>query len=261
MTEIYENIRIEARGAAIWLVIDRPASRNALSRATLAEIGTACAALADRADVRALVVSGAGTEAFAAGGDLKELGALRDREATGEFFDFASSMLDGLRRFPLPTVAALNGWALGGGAELAFACDFRVASAGARIGFVQATLAITSGFGGGTDLMRVLGPSAGLRQGLLATPLDATAALAAGLVDDVAPPGADLAATVDVFLGRMLRHPPQVLRAYKSISLAARDGLDGATRRAVEREGFVRTWTHADHWAAVEALRARAKEK
>jgi enoyl-CoA hydratase len=149
-------------------------------------------------------------------------------------------------------VAALNGVALGGGAELALACDFRIAAAHARIGYIQATLNICSGFGGGADLMRLLGHRRGLLHGLKAEVLGAADAIAFGLLDEVALPGESLEDCVDRFLRPMLGRTPQVIRAYKAMALAERQLLSGDKRRDIEREWFCRTWAHDDHWSAVD---------
>lgn len=250
----YEHLRLERREAVLWVHIARPHSRNALSRATLLELGRAFAAHATDPALEAAVLTGDGEEAFAAGGDLKELATVRTPEDTGALFDLACGALDEIRRFPLPTVAALNGLAVGGGAELAIACDFRVAARHAAIGFVQARLALSCGFGGGADLVQLLGPAATLRLGLAADIYDAPQALRAGLVDDIASDGETLEQCVARFLEPIARNPPQVIRAHKAIVAAARLGLPPEERRAIEREAFVHTWTHADHWAAVEAL-------
>jgi enoyl-CoA hydratase len=256
----FQNLLVEVREDVLWVRINRPHARNALSRETLGEIGRVFRAHAAAA-IKAAVITGEGSDAFAAGGDLKELSLLRTEEDVGAFFDESSRAVDEVRRFPLPTVAALNGMALGGGAELAVACDFRVAVPTASLGFIQARLNISCGFGGGQDLIRLLGPAAGMAEGLRAETLSAAQALERGLVDQVASDGESLDQCVLRFLQPILRQKPQVIRAYKAFASAARQALDPAQRRALEREWFVRTWTHDDHWAAVDVITRKWQEK
>ncbi|MCC7483412.1 MAG: enoyl-CoA hydratase/isomerase family protein [Burkholderiales bacterium] len=232
----------------LFVRIERPEKRNALSRALIARIGTAFAAHAADASLKAAVITGAGDRAFAAGGDLHELAAVRGEDEARALYREARAALEQVRVFPLPVVAALNGVALGGGAELALACDFRVAAAHAAIGFVQARLNICTGFGGGADLMRLLGRSGGLLAALRAEIMDARAARAAGLVDEVAAPEETLEACLERFLAPLRARAPQVIRAYKAIALSPE----------AEMEGFVRTWTHPDHWVAAASALAKA---
>ncbi len=248
----YEHIVVEARDDVLWVRVNRPQSRNALSRATLAELGAICAVSADSANLKAMVLTGEGSKAFAAGGDLKELSTVRSLDQARELWDSACAALDGIRCFPVPVVAALNGLALGGGAELALACDFRIAAADARIGYIQATINVCSGFGGGADLMRLLGHRRGLLHGLKADVLGAADAIALGLIDEVASPGETLDDCVDRFLRPILGRTPHVIRAYKAMALAERQQLPSDRRRDIEREWFCRTWTHDDHWSATE---------
>ena len=261
MTAHYDNLVAETRDAVLWLRINRTNSRNSLSKATLAELGGACAAVASQPALKAVVVTGEGQDAFASGGDLKEFGAVRTQEQVSELFDLACGALDEIRRCSIPVVACLNGVALGGGAELALACDFRVAARHAAIGYVQARLSISSGFGGGADLMRLLGPSRALRHALTAEPLSSTAAYALGLVDEVADEGETAEHRVARFLSPLLRQTPLVIRAYKAMAIAERLGDPMPDRRAVERGWFCRTWTHDDHWLAVDKLTRRLREK
>ncbi len=250
-----EPVAVERSAAGVLRVrIDRPEKRNALSRACLAALGAAFAAHASDPELKAAVLTGAGEKAFAAGGDLREFAALRSADEADALFRGARDALDEVRRFPVPVVAALNGLAVGGGAELALACDFRVAAAHASIGYVQGRLNISTGFGGGTDLMRLLGPSRGLLFALRADVLSAEAARAAGLVDEVARPGEPLEACVERFLAPLLRQAPQVIRSYKAMALTERERAAAEAARAVELEGFVRTWVHPDHWAAADAV-------
>lgn len=252
MSDGYANLRVEKADGVLTVRLERPEKRNALNRATLTELGRAFAAHADDADVKVTVLTAAGDKAFAAGGDLKDFDAVRSEAEADALFRLANESLSAVRRFPVPTVAALNGVALGGGAELAVACDFRVAAPRASIGFVQGRLAITSGFGGGTDLMRLLGPNRALLHMLRAESLPADEARALGLVDEVAGPDEGLDACIARFIEPMLRLPVQVLRALKSLAMAERSGLPAEERERLEREAFARAWAHPDHWAALE---------
>lgn len=245
-------LAVEARDGLLRVRIDRPQVHNALSRATLAALGEVFTRHAHDESIRAAVLTGSGEKSFAAGGDLKEFALIRSDADARSLHRDASAALEAVRRFPAPTVAALNGLAVGGGAELALACDFRVAARRAKIGYVHATLAITSGFGGGIDLMRLFGPGRGLLHALRAEPLGAADALRAGLVDAVAEQGETLEDCLARFLEPILKRPPQVLRGYKAMALAERLGAPLERRMQIHEESFARTWTHPEHWAAVE---------
>jgi enoyl-CoA hydratase len=255
--DVFSNLAVEKRNCVLHVRIDRADKRNALSRAVLADLADVFAAHASDATLKAAVLTGAGDKAFAAGGDLREFARIRDERGAQELFDGANRALESVRRFPVPVIAALNGLAVGGGAELAVACDFRVAASHAAIGFVQARLNISSGFGGGTDLVRLLGPARALLCGLRAEILPAPKAKALGLLDEVAEAGESLDDCVARFLEPWLRQAPQVIRSYKAMALAERLGLPVDARRQAERAGFVATWVHPDHWAAAD----RALEK
>lgn len=257
----YRHFLVERDGPALWARINRPASRNALSRGTLQELARICTIHADDPAVKALVITGTGDAAFAAGGDLKELASVRSAGDAGAFFDESSSAIDCLRSFPVPTLAALNGLAVGGGAELAVACDFRVASPAAAIGFIHGSLNISCGFGGGADLVRILGPAAAMAHGLRAKAVPAARALEIGLVDQVAGRDESLEDCARRFLEPMLRQTGEVVRAYKAFCIAGRDSPHARRDRELERDWFVRTWTHPDHWNAVDAIARKWREK
>ena len=254
MTQPFKLLQVDCASGVLTLCIDRPAARNALSLAVLRELARAFDATKLPADLKVAVLTGTGTDAFASGGDLKELNLVRTEEHVESVFGQATAAIDRIRQCPVPVVAALNGVALGGGAELALACDFRIAAPHATIGYIQPSLNITSGFGGGADLMRTLGASKGLLHALRAMPLDACAAREAGLVDEVAEPGETLASCVERFLKPILRLTPNVIRAFKAMAIAERRGAPMDERRALEKQWFLETWTHDDHWEAVDRL-------
>lgn len=245
----------ERVGGLLQVTIDRAEKRNALSSETLEAIGRAFLAAAEDDGMTLAILTAAGSRAFAAGGDLRQLQALQSAEQIDRFTRAARASLDAIRRFPVPVVAALNGDALGGGGELAMACDIRVAASHARIGFVQGKLALSTAWGGGIDLMRLLGSARALE--LLATGrlVGASEALALGLVNAVAPEGADhIAAFARRWCEPCLAQSPQVMRAFKAQALAERLGVSREERERLEHEHFVANWLHADHWRAADTM-------
>lgn len=241
-------------GGVLTATINRPEKRNALSRPLLAELRRVFTEFSRAPELRVAVLRGAGERSFAAGGDLRDLAAVRTPRATRRMAGQGRSALEAIRDFPVPVVAALNGDALGGGAELALACDFRIACAHARIGFIHGRLNIATAWGGGADLMRLVGPARALRLLVGAERLDARAAQAAGLLDEVGAPGEPLDALVERFIAPFLRQRPQVLRAFKALARAFRKGASAAALREIESRGLVGTWVHPDHWRAAEAV-------
>jgi enoyl-CoA hydratase len=242
---------VERRGDRLQVVINRPDRRNALSLDLLDRLGEVFTRFAAHTALKCAVLTATGDRCFAAGGDLKELAAVRSEADTLAMSRRARAALDAVRRFPVPVVAALNGHALGGGAELAMACDLRVAAPQAELGFLQAQLNVTTAWGGGIDLLGLLGPARGLALLLEARRIPAAEALQLGLLERVCGSQESLAACTDSLLAPLLQRPVQVLRAYKALALEARLALHERLS-AVEERGFALTWTHADHWAAAE---------
>lgn len=231
----------------VRITIDRPRKHNALKRSTLSALAAAVTRHAEDDATRFIVVRGAGGSYFAAGGDLVDLADVRSVSETEAMTDDATAALDAVRHCRVPVVAYVNGDALGGGAELAVACDLRVIAARARIGYVHGRLAITPAWGGGTDLVRLVGGPRALRMMVEGSMIDAVQALDWGLVDAIV----ETEAEVDTFVASLRTAPPHVLRAIKAQVAAAKRSADYAAQRAVERRALVETWTHADHWAAV----------
>jgi len=181
----YANLTLERRGEAIALVtVSRPEKLNALNRATLGEIDQAFAAIAADPTVRAVVVTGAGEKSFVAGADIGELSVLDTRGAE-EASAFGSAIFRRIERSRAPVIAAVNGFALGGGCELAIACHIRIASENAKFGLPEVGLGIIPGYGGTQRLPRLVG--LGIASELIATGrmVGAEEALRIGLVNRV----------------------------------------------------------------------------
>lgn len=259
MKVVTQHLRTTFSEGRLDVVIDRPNARNALSMGVLEEIAAVFTEYARDERVKVAVITGAGDKAFAAGGDLKELSKHRSAEDAGVLFDLGSRATGAVRRFPVPVVAALNGVALGGAAELAVSCDFRLAARHAAIGFVQAQLALTTGFGGIASLQNLIGPRRALLMLLHGTILPAEEAHEAGLVDAIAAEDETLADLVTRFTEPMLKRPAALLRDMKAVALAGEDANGRAELAKVERERFIRTWVSEEHWNAADKVLSRGR--
>ncbi|MDE2406010.1 MAG: enoyl-CoA hydratase/isomerase family protein [Sphingomonadales bacterium] len=251
-----DDVRHAIADGILTVTIDRAEKRNPLSLGVLDSLRRLFTGLAGDPAIRLAVITGAGDKAFASGGDLGELAGYRSREDAEAFSRHGKAALDAIRTFPVPVIARINGYALGGGCELALACDQRLAAGSARLGMIHGRLAISPSWGGGNDLVRLLGPARALRLMVDAATLTAEQAAAAGLVDAVCPVGEDFAAWFEDRLEPWRAHPRQVMRAFKAIAAGA-PGANRAALDAAETHHFAEAWSHDDHWAAV-AARARS---
>jgi enoyl-CoA hydratase len=250
------EILVEIVDRVLFVVLNRPAKRNALSRSLLDGMRAAFERAKGDTTLVAAVLRGAGDKSFAAGGDLRDLSEVRTEEGARRMAVDARTALDAVRTFPVPVIAGLNGDALGGGAELAASCDFRVAAAHARIGFIQGRLAIPTAWGGARDLVAIMGPTKALRLLARAEILEPASAVTLGLFDAVAGTGENLDYAIDAFLAPLREQVPQVLRAFKAVVSATADRTPG---EALELDYFAKCWAHADHWAAHERVLSRQR--
>jgi enoyl-CoA hydratase len=219
-----DEVLAAIEGPLLRVTLNRPDKRNPLSRGVLARLREIFESRASDPSLALALLSGAGDKSFAAGGDLRDLEQVTTPEDARALYDLGNGALHAIRGFPVPVVAALNGIAIGGGAELAVACDLRIAAAHAKIGFLQGTLNIPTAWGGGSDLVALVGPSRGLQLMAEATVLGAREAMAVGLLDAVAPEHEDFTAFVARFLAVWLRQKPQVMRAFKWQAVARKLG-------------------------------------
>lgn len=242
-----DEVLVSVEENYLRVTINRPGKRNALSRAVLARLREVFEAHRD-ADLSLALITGTGDQSFAAGGDLRDLDKVRAPDEARALFDLGNGALNAIRTFPVPVIAALNGYAIGGGAELAIACDIRIAAAHAKIGFVQGTLNIPTAWGGGSDLVATLGPARGLELLCSSRVLTAQDAQMIGLIEGVANDGESFEIFVERFLAPMRRQRPQVMRAFKSQAAAAKLGLPRGETDLRDREFLAHAWCHPDHW-------------
>jgi len=222
------NVRVEDGVADIEL--NRPEARNAINLQMVGEMNAALDALLQRDELRAVIVHGSGGKAFASGADIAELRERTHREA---FLAINASLFQRLDDFPRPTIAAIEGFALGGGLELALACDLRVASSSARVGLPEATLGIYPAAGGASRLPRLVG--LGRAKDLVFTGriLDAEEAFALGIFERLCEPGHALP-TARELASSIAANAPLALQVAKMALNSVERGGDPA---AVERLG------------------------
>ncbi|MBA2626842.1 MAG: enoyl-CoA hydratase/isomerase family protein [Gemmatimonadales bacterium] len=238
----------ERRGLVEILTLNRPDKRNALN----AELREALILALQRAapETRAFVITGAGDRAFVAGADVAEF---RDRSVADQARTMLGSRVyDVVAAVPQPVVAAINGACLGGGLELALACDIRVASSTARLGQPEVGLGIIPGGGATQRLPRVIGSGAALRLILTADPVDASEALRLGLVDEVVDPSECLPRAIAI-AERISRNSPIAVAAAKSVTRAAL-GLPLGAGLDLERAAFLATFGGEDRIEGVSAF-------
>ena len=220
-------------GLVATVTLHRPASHNALNQALASDLRRELDLLAQDALLRAVVVTGAGERAFCVGADLKERLALSPRERTGHTAAIAAAV-EALAALPVPTIAAIRGYALAGGAELALACDLRVAAEDASFGFPEVRIGIFPGAGGVFRLPRLVG--AGIARDLLFTGrrCDAVEAQRLGLVDRLVAPG-EVVSTAAALARDIAGNAPLALRAVKRALLESAALPDPKARAAVDR--------------------------
>jgi methylglutaconyl-CoA hydratase len=252
-----ELVRVERRGTVAIVTIDRPERMNALSRATVERLGVIGRELQGDASVRACVLTGTGDKAFCAGADLKERQGMT-REQVREVLGLYQSELGWLSASDFPTFAAINGVALGGGLELALACDLRCMTEDATLGLPETSLAIIPGAGGTQRLPRLIGQARALDLVLTGRRVSASEALHLGLVNRVIPKAEALLDATLAWLEPLADGAPIAQRAALSaVRAAARLALDQGL--AFERDQYERCLQSSDREEALLAFQEKRK--
>jgi enoyl-CoA hydratase len=223
-------INLETQGAVAVLTIDRPKALNALNSAVLEELDAAIDSL-DLNAVRCLVITGAGDRSFVAGADIGEMSTLTKAEGTA-FGKKGNDVFRKIETLPIPVIAAVNGFALGGGNELAMSCDIRICSEGALFGQPEVGLGITPGFGGTQRLARLVSPGMAKQLIYTARNIKADEAKRIGLVNEVYPAEELMPAALKMAAG-IAKNAPIAVRACKK---AINEGLDLDMDKAIELE-------------------------
>lgn len=231
MTEPLENLILSIELPLAIVTLNRPAKMNALNRATLTDLVAAFAHLRGLVGLRAIILTGAGDKAFAAGADIAELATL-DAVAGHALSQRGNEVFQAIAEFPIPIIAALNGMALGGGLELAMACTLRLAAEHAKLGQPEVKLGLIPGYGGTQRLARLIGSGPALELILAGDPISATEALRVGLVNHVLP-AAELLPAAEALARRIAANAPLAV----SFCLeAVRQGLDMSLAQGLAHE-------------------------
>jgi enoyl-CoA hydratase len=245
------NVRLELEGPFATVTVDRPKSLNALDTRTLQELEKAMAELALREQLRGVILTGAGEKAFVAGADIAAMNGM-DADQARHFGALGQRVMDVIAAFPVPVVAAVNGFALGGGCELALACDLIYASDNARFGLPEVSLGILPGFGGTQRLTRLLGRARAKELIFTGDMIDAAKAKEIGLVMDVVPLSG-LLGHVRAVLERIAKKGPLAVRRAKEAIDRGAD-LELADGLTIERKVFSDLFDSADRREGMKAF-------
>jgi enoyl-CoA hydratase len=233
----YQTLECSIDASVATITINRPDKLNALSSAVLDDLRHLVTDLRVRDDVRAVVITGKGEKAFVAGADIKELAALNDLEEGREFAQKGQSVFSQIESSPKPFIAAVNGFALGGGCELALACHIRICSENAKFGQPEVNLGIIPGYGGTQRLTRVLGRTLATDLILTGRQMDAREALEQGLVARVVPIADLMKTATDMATSIASKAPLAISAAIDCIFEGIDESIDEGLGREAEKFG------------------------
>ena len=224
----FENIRLEKRDSLAIVTIDRPKVLNALNMATMSELREAFTELRDDINTRVVLLTGAGEKAFVAGADINELNKNNPVEAKA-YTHKGQAVLDLIENLGKPVIACINGFALGGGCELAMACTFRLAGENAKLGQPEVKLGIIAGYGGSQRLPRLVGKGWAMQNLLTGEMVSAPEAHRIGLVNEVLP-AADLMKRAEEIAKKIIANAPLAVQytmeaVNKGLDMTLAEGL------------------------------------
>ncbi len=222
----FENILAENDDGILMLTINRPDKMNALNKKTVQEISQAFDEVYSDPGIRAVIITGSGPKAFVAGADISEFEGLSNEEAKA-LSAMGQSVFNKIENCPKPVIAAVNGFALGGGCELSMACHIRIASDNARFGQPEVKLGLIPGYGGTQRLVQLIGKGKALELLMSAEMIDSATALNLGLVNYITSPE-ELQAKCRELLGKIMQNSPYgVKKVIECVNANFEDGVDG----------------------------------
>ncbi len=247
----FENLLWVLEDRILTLTINRESKLNALNSATLEELKIAFQSIYDDESIGGVILTGAGEKAFVAGADIAEISKLTEVNSR-KFAEVGQEIFLAIENCPKPVIAAVNGFALGGGCEIAAACDIRLARAEAKVGFIQGRLGITTGWGGGTYLLERIGQAVAMDLLYSSTPVTAKRGMDLGFIQYVIK-GNSFKET-ERYLQRYTQQPLGVITSYKTLQLQRYDGAKIKKSVLLEIERCAKLWASDDHHKRVEAF-------
>jgi enoyl-CoA hydratase len=223
----FQNILVNSQQRIQYITINRESKLNALNQATLAELHTAFIDAFNNPTIGGVIITGAGAKAFVAGADISEFADFDVEGGTALARDNQKNVFDLIANGNKPVIAAINGFALGGGLELAMACHIRVAAETAKMGLPEVTLGLMPGYGGTQRLTQLIGKGKALEMILTADMITAADALQYGLVTHVVSQETLLAKAEELMLKIISRAPLALAAAIRSVNAGLTDGIDG----------------------------------
>jgi enoyl-CoA hydratase len=223
----FENIIVTAENGIGQITINRPSKLNALNRATIQELHDAFENLESNSDVRVIIITGEGEKAFVAGADISEFASFTVEEGAQLAVQGQELLFDFVENLKKPVIAAVNGFALGGGLELAMACHFRIASDNAKMGLPEVSLGVIPGYGGTQRLPQLIGKGRAMEMTMTAGMISAEEAHRIGLVNHVVPQSELLDFTRGIAAKIMRNSPFAIGTAIKCINANFKDGVNG----------------------------------
>ncbi len=252
----YQNLLIEEADGIITLTVNREKALNALNQQTMQELARFFGQdAAQRQDLKGIILTGAGNRAFVAGADIKEFLSLTDRGGQ-EMARYGQDTFFLIERFHRPVVAAVNGFALGGGCELAMACHLRVAGENARFGQPEVNLGIIPGYGGTQRLVQLIGKTKAMELLLTADLIDAAEALRLGLVNYVVEPGREVEKARELIGKTATKGPVAIAKIIEAVNAYYDTNTDGF---AFEVEAFEQTTGTEDFQEGAQAFIEKRK--
>lgn len=222
-----EHILIEKQDQLAIVTINRPTKLNALNKATIEELHHAFSNLDKDKDIKVIIVTGSGEKAFVAGADISEFAHFSEIEGKELAAKGQAVLFDFVQNLNTPVIAAVNGFALGGGLELAMSCHFRIASSNAKMGLPEVTLGVIPGYGGTQRLAQLIGKGRAMELIMTATMLDAETAKNYGLVNHVVTQEELLTFTTTIALKIAANSSVAIAKAIASINANYTDGMNG----------------------------------
>jgi len=247
------NILVNKNASLLEIILNRPDDGNALSLELIEELNEILGNYQDDLEIKLVTLTGQGDKFFIAGGDIKELNAVRSDSDIDEMIKLGRKTLDMIRYYPVPVIALINGYTLGGGAELAMACDYRLAVEKASIGFVHSTLNITTAWGGIIDLIYLLGHTKALFTLIEGKIIEAKEAQELGLIDSVFDDVDSAYLSIESIKETFEKCNTGIIRSNKTIINKSKR-LFHQNLETTESVEFKKTWGSKEHWDALETL-------